>query len=787
MPPSLCPTCQQPIPPDAPAGLCPRCLLAAAATSPSPAAMNQVTADYRSSQSAAKLLATEGIPTIDRLNRQFATLKIEKLIGQGGMGAVYLATQKQLDRRVALKIIVPELGHNPAFVERFSREAKTMARLSHPNIVNIFDFGVTDELCYFVMEYVDGINLRDAIGQQAIAPTQALEIIQQICDALQYAHDQGIVHRDIKPENILIDRQGNVKIADFGLAKIVHADRDNFSLTATHQILGTRNYMAPEQIEKPDRVDHRADIYSLGVVFYELLTGELPIGRFASPSEKANVMAALDEVVLKTLEKEPSRRFQQASELRTAVSSLPAEPANIPQSLPPISSSHAPSPLPHTPPTYQQAQFANHRKVESVDSDLICPFRISGLHGGLAYATGILRYDHGVLQMEFEIVDEVLNAIKSKPVRIDLPVNGIYEIDLASHWFGAKIKIQARSIQLVEKIPASKSGKVDLAIAKSDRTKAEYLIARIHRDQQSGYYPSSPSVVTGEPANPHPTPATSRLVPPQPVPPIKSSLRRQAADPLANLPTVGPTDQALQKITTLSGFITFLGILNIVFSAGAGINFFKNLPKGRSEFKNFIKQLNPSTSEEVSWSNFNSVDSIVDFIGFCFSPMASLWPIGLGVLMLMAATYMKEFQRYKFCWMVGLLMLLPYYHLYPLGFFLGIWCLVTLINPEVRRKFVAGEGQTRPDQNHHRQSENPPFDGKVENWQSESSRGLSLLIGFLLSFLLLAAMVVAGLIFYFTTMSPIYESSSKIEIIPKKQVDVPVEETTNIEETDRSR
>ena len=148
----------------------------------------------------------------------------------------------------------------------------------------------------------------------------------QICEALQYAHDHGVVHRDIKPENVLLDKEGRVKIADFGIAKLVGKEAKDLTLTGAGQIMGTPQYMAPEQIEHPLQVDHRADIYSLGVVFYQMLTGELPIGRFAPPSKKVQIDVRLDEVVLRALEKEPERRYQQASEIKTQVESIVTTP-----------------------------------------------------------------------------------------------------------------------------------------------------------------------------------------------------------------------------------------------------------------------------------------------------------------------------------------------------------------------------------------------------------------------------------------------------------------------------
>src|SRR4029434_1066198 len=166
----------------------------------------------------------------------------------------------------------------------------------------------TENFYYLMMEFVDGVNLRQAMKAGRFSPGEALSIVPKVCEALQYAHEQGILHRDIKPENILLDAKGRVKIADFGIAKLVGEDRPNLTLTNTGAALGTPHYMAPEQLESPADVDHRADIYSLGVVFYELLTGELPIGRFAPPSRKSSVDPRVDEVVLRTLEKERDER-----------------------------------------------------------------------------------------------------------------------------------------------------------------------------------------------------------------------------------------------------------------------------------------------------------------------------------------------------------------------------------------------------------------------------------------------------------------------------------------------
>jgi hypothetical protein len=172
------------------------------------------------------------------------------------------------------------------------------------------------------MEYVDGLNLRQMMQAGTLAPEVGLQIVPALCDALQYAHDEGIVHRDIKPENILVDKKGRVKIADFGLARLLNRPAEDYRLTGPAQVMGTVHYMAPEQIEKPLEVDHRADIFSLGVVFYEMLTGGLPLGRFPPPSHKVQMDIRLDEVVLKALEREPQRRYQHASDIKSDMEAL---------------------------------------------------------------------------------------------------------------------------------------------------------------------------------------------------------------------------------------------------------------------------------------------------------------------------------------------------------------------------------------------------------------------------------------------------------------------------------
>jgi serine/threonine protein kinase len=260
------------------------------------------------------------------------------------MGVVYRARQIHLDRLVALKVLPADAARDPSFTERFTREARALAKINHPGIVGIHDFGKAGPFHYLVMEYVDGVDLRRMLEARRIESGQALGLVMQICEALQFAHDRGVVHRDIKPGNILVDRSGRVKIADFGLAKLLDGHAPEVALTASHHVMGTPNYMAPEQMTSPLAVDHRADIYSLGVVFYEMLTGNLPVGRFPPPSQKIQVDVRLDEVVLRTLEQEPDRRYQHARDVRSDVESLgPARPGPQPA---PASPPPSPPPLP---------------------------------------------------------------------------------------------------------------------------------------------------------------------------------------------------------------------------------------------------------------------------------------------------------------------------------------------------------------------------------------------------------------------------------------------------------
>jgi tRNA A-37 threonylcarbamoyl transferase component Bud32 len=316
-----CPECGSELPAGSSEGPCPAC---AREHERPPAAAGQTTALRTTPQS-----GPPAAPAPDDLARFFPQLEILGLLGQGGMGAVYKARQPRLDRLVALKILPPEAARDPAFAARFTREARALARLSHPHIVAVHDFGDSDGLYYFLMEFVDGTDLRRLLQSGPLPPREAVAIARQLCDALEYAHEEGVIHRDIKPENILLDRRGRVKVADFGLVKILGESLTDLPLTASRQVMGTLFYMSPEQIERPLQVDHRADVYGLGVVLYEMLTGGLPLGRFAPPSAKGPVDRRLDEIVLRALAKEPGDRYQEVRDLRSALEGLDREPGPV--------------------------------------------------------------------------------------------------------------------------------------------------------------------------------------------------------------------------------------------------------------------------------------------------------------------------------------------------------------------------------------------------------------------------------------------------------------------------
>lgn len=242
-------------------------------------------------------------------------------IGQGGIAEIYRARQESLDRDVAIKILSSSLTSDPDIVRRFERESVVVARLNHPNIVHVIDKGKAAGRYYFVMEFVDGTLLRQVIDSPQIQLNTKLEMVVQVCKALDYAHKNGVIHRDIKPTNILVDRQGNALVADFGIAQIVGTPEGE--MTASDVVMGTVSYMSPEQKISSTNVDQTTDIYALGVILYEILTGKKPLGHFKPPSElNTTVNKSFDALVLRCLAQEPKDRFQTAVELKDALLEL---------------------------------------------------------------------------------------------------------------------------------------------------------------------------------------------------------------------------------------------------------------------------------------------------------------------------------------------------------------------------------------------------------------------------------------------------------------------------------
>jgi tRNA A-37 threonylcarbamoyl transferase component Bud32 len=287
-----------------PGGLCPRCLLLGIHG-------DEIGGVHEDDESAGspEALADE------ELASELPNFELEEHLGRGGMGVVWKARERVLNRHVAIKLL-RNAKNDTDFVDRFTREARVMAQLNHPHIVTLYSFGRTrSNHCYLVMEMVDGASLADLLQGELLDVPVTLDIIQQVCTALRHAHDAGFMHRDIKPGNVLISARGRVKVADFGLARLANGADSSTTITGKGFAVGTPHYIAPEQANGNGHEDHRADIYSVGVVLYQMLTGEVPRGVFRPPSAKRKLDRRLDNVVLKALQEEPEKRYQHISEL----------------------------------------------------------------------------------------------------------------------------------------------------------------------------------------------------------------------------------------------------------------------------------------------------------------------------------------------------------------------------------------------------------------------------------------------------------------------------------------
>jgi predicted Ser/Thr protein kinase len=261
--------------------------------------------------------------------------RLESLVGTGGMGEVHKATQLSLGRTVAVKLLNPDLAKDASFVARFQKEAAALAALSHPNVVSIVDKGKTDSTYFLVMEFVEGPSLREQVRSPLLTPKESLRMMMEICRGVDYAHNKGVIHRDLKPENILFDQQagGIAKVTDFGLASFLDDANSRFNLTSTHVSMGTLSYMAPEQRVDAKNADKRADIFSLGVILYELLTGEVPLGTFDPPSKrKPGIDPRLDDIVLRCLKPDPEDRYSTVNELMADLEPMvPLTSSQVPQ------------------------------------------------------------------------------------------------------------------------------------------------------------------------------------------------------------------------------------------------------------------------------------------------------------------------------------------------------------------------------------------------------------------------------------------------------------------------
>jgi serine/threonine-protein kinase len=266
------------------------------------------------------------------IGKELGNYRVEAKIGEGGMAAVFRAYQLSLDRYVALKVLPPSFAaKNPVFVKRFRREAKSVARLHHPHIVPVYDFGIDQDYSYIVMRYVEAAQTLDKYARHLVEIDRKIDLVSQIANALSFAHKNGVIHRDVKPGNILVDDEGWALLSDFGLAKI---DEAVSRLTDSGKGIGTAAYMSPEQAQGRDSIDHRTDIYALGVIVYELLTGTIPhdaptslgilLKRTTQPPDPPRnfnpaIPPELEQVVLRALAIQPDNRYDSAIDFAKAL------------------------------------------------------------------------------------------------------------------------------------------------------------------------------------------------------------------------------------------------------------------------------------------------------------------------------------------------------------------------------------------------------------------------------------------------------------------------------------
>jgi eukaryotic-like serine/threonine-protein kinase len=256
-------------------------------------------------------------PSIEELQALIPQVDILSFIGHGGMGTYYQARQSRMDRLAAVKIFRADPVTDKPIIDKFKLEARAMAGLNHHNIIKIYDFGESGSFLFIIMEYVQGDILERLIYSRGFNLEEIVGIITQVCDALAYAHQQGVIHRDIRPGNTMLDVNGNVKVGDFGLARLIGEELFRNNLTETNQAMGTMDYVAPEQFNPEKTIDFRADIYSVGMMLYKLLTRTLPYGTFTSPSDLVTSLdPRVDDIVIRCLQRNPDNRYQNIQNLR---------------------------------------------------------------------------------------------------------------------------------------------------------------------------------------------------------------------------------------------------------------------------------------------------------------------------------------------------------------------------------------------------------------------------------------------------------------------------------------
>lgn len=262
-------------------------------------------------------------PSLEEIQALLPNLEILDYIGHGGMGTYYKARQPRLARLVAIKILLVDPGSDASLIEGFTREARAMAGLTHPHIIGIYDFSPIGSTLYIIMEHVEGETLEWLIESRGFGLQEVITILTQVCNALDYAHEQGVIHRDLRLGNTMLDNAGQVKVGDFGLARLIGEELFRHNLTEANEAMGTMDYVAPEQHEPGITVDLRADIYSIGLMLYKLTTRTLPRGAFVPPSHFVpDLDPRVDEIVIRCMQRDPNNRYQTIAEVLTELNRL---------------------------------------------------------------------------------------------------------------------------------------------------------------------------------------------------------------------------------------------------------------------------------------------------------------------------------------------------------------------------------------------------------------------------------------------------------------------------------